>query len=479
MPEDHSPSGILRPTLIRQQSILSPSNHRQLLRAELGDGSGGVFYSVCVFVQSIVGGGLLTYPCTFANSGIGNVMVIQSIVVLFVAKGLIILAECTERACADTYQALMLKLLGRKAEIFCEVILVVLIFGASVVYLDVCVDQVHPWLLLREIAALRLPAIVGFVSLFYVMIVIVINYSYSNDRKSTPCAYVFIMNFLPISNFFSYEILYLTFFFEIFFHDTLCFSYQGHISAVPLYAELKTRTTFRWHVIVFIGLFVCILIYNISGFFGYLTFLKNTKPDILTNFDFSENRNVGKIVIIFARVAVALAVMTTFAVFHFCARSAILNEIEIFHYVKQHSNIVFVTVTGIWCILVALVSMYIPNIDKMIQIVGNFASFFMYQFPGAMIISCVIEDSKTQIFHDVEKNDGGDDDEFIGQSSHDVENTNIHKEYLGIRYARFFYRCRCWFGRLGPQHKYNVVVGVVFILFGFLIFTCGLISAFV
>ena len=47
------------------QTPTTPSNPRALFRSELemlSDGKGTVFGSVCVMVQSIIGGGLLAYP---------------------------------------------------------------------------------------------------------------------------------------------------------------------------------------------------------------------------------------------------------------------------------------------------------------------------------------------------------------------------------------------------------------------------------
>ena len=389
-----------RPVPRRMQSVLTPSNLRNLPRAELqaisSDGQGTILHSICVFVQSIVGGGLLAYPAAMADNGPGNVFVLQTMVLWFVCVGLVIIADCVERTRVDTYQALTHKLLGRRAEIACEVMLIVLIFGASVVYLDICVDQIYPWIssafssftkkhhdhadgfvfasmislladrqattvmlavlayficLARSIAALSVPALLGFMSLLYVTVVIVANYfeAVGDEFRIAPTRSSNVTS--PFSSFASSN---STSFAgqpghapdaPVWWHDgisswlralpVICFSYQGHISAVPLYAELKTRSMTSWYIVVGSGLLVCVAVYNSSGLLGYLTFLDKTKHDILSNFDEPHSAYISQGFITVARGAVAMAVMTTFAVFQFCARAAILNEVGNFLGIKE------------------------------------------------------------------------------------------------------------------------------------------------
>merc|ERR1719210_588108 len=104
-----------------------------------------VLMSVCLLVQSIMGGGLLAYPHAYLTGGVINMWVLQSLLLVFIFLSLWVLAWCTERTKANTYQAMVRKSLGRRAEVLCVVVLVLLIFGASVVYLDICVDQISHW----------------------------------------------------------------------------------------------------------------------------------------------------------------------------------------------------------------------------------------------------------------------------------------------------------------------------------------------
>jgi sodium-coupled neutral amino acid transporter 7/8 len=49
---------------------------------------------------------------------------------------------------------------------------------------------------------------------------------------------------------------------------TICFGFQGHISAVPLYAELRGRSLRKFNIVTYISLFACMVAYNLTGFMG-------------------------------------------------------------------------------------------------------------------------------------------------------------------------------------------------------------------
>eukprot|EP00941_MAST-03F_sp_MAST-3F-sp1_P006339 g6339.t1 len=456
-------------TVSRQRTMLSPSNPRALVRGEIAamnSGSGSVLGSIAVFCQSIIGGGLLAYPSTFATEGIGNVLLVQSVLLIFVAASLIVLAECTEKARSDTYQALVRRLLGRLKEGHVGMM--------NVHHHDNDADMAHWW---------KSPTLSHWLSA------------------------------LPV----------------------LCFSYQGHISAVPLYAELKVRTASRWYAVVGIGLAVCVLIYNISGLLGYLTFLDGTKSDVLSNFDESGSLFIGRGWIVVARAAVAIAVMTTFAVFQFCARAAIMNEVKIYfennndhngvddededgegeysalendvevggvtlvedghlHELsspltaapssketenikkKKNDDFLFTTVTAVWCGLVSIIAIWVPNITKMIAIVGNFSCFFMFHFPGMMLIAIVLEEMKEM--ESIEHNC----DYHIQLESEDEEKLPNTPRLSGMRENRSVEARLDRMGKNGEKKKATmnlrnyarILFGVSFIMIGTLVFVLGL-----
>ena len=104
----------------------------------------------------------------------------------------------------------------------------------------------------------------------------------------------------------------------------ICFSFQGHISAIPLYAEMRHRTLRNFDLVIGLGLAICIVIYNLTGWVGYLSFGDDTASDILVNL------STKSPLVNIARLCVALAVATSYAILHFCARKVLLDHFGAF-----------------------------------------------------------------------------------------------------------------------------------------------------
>jgi sodium-coupled neutral amino acid transporter 7/8 len=409
------------------KSPLSPSNPRNLLRHELEDVSGEngtIIGSACVMIQSIIGGGLLAFPSAYKTGGIAAMVTQQAILMVFIAAGLRVLAYCAEQANgADSYQLLMRRLLGRRAEAFCNATIILLIFGACVVYLDIIMDQLHSviqfisdkaqdaenshgqWYLNRQLQLILVTALVfclclvkqisklagaslfGFVAMMYVAIVVV-----STHFTHPPHDHVEV-HFIKPSAISWLSVL-----------PTICFGFQGHIAAIPLYAELRGRSLKKFDSVIALTLTACLVVYNITGWIGYLSFGDDTDADILKNLD--EN----SVEVVIARVAVAVSVVTTYAILHFCARKSIIDEYEGWMSRRADSSqpfmdnspegallqkiateksghSFFLAVTIAWNTAVLLVALAVPDIGKLVSIMGNLCAFFMFQVHPRFVAS--------------------------------------------------------------------------------------------
>eukprot|EP00927_Polykrikos_kofoidii_P077556 TRINITY_DN74494_c0_g1_i1.p1 TRINITY_DN74494_c0_g1~~TRINITY_DN74494_c0_g1_i1.p1 ORF type:complete len:410 (-),score=36.60 TRINITY_DN74494_c0_g1_i1:42-1271(-) len=359
--------------------------------------------SVLMLAQSMIGGGLLTFPHAFLVGGIFNMFLIQSMMLPFIAFGLWVLAWCSERTGADSFQGLMKAMLGRNAEFVSAIAVVVLIFGASVVYLDIFVDQVYPWfqdvfgrttltilvasmmplmVLGEAMSSMTVPSLFGSLALLYVVFVIALNfvlgwsngnYHFNNDGDVEPVLMrEGIREWLTTI-------------------PVVCFSYQGHISAVPLYAELNRRSMQKWGTVITFGLGGCVVLYNIAGCLGYVQFLDATQGDILKSFLANEkDLAIPAGMLSIARAAVATKVAVTSSMFTFCARSAILDELQFKG--AKYSYSLFLWVTVAWSSLVSIVAILVPDIAKIVSVIGNVSCLFMFQFPGMCILATVRED---------------------------------------------------------------------------------------
>lgn len=381
------------------------------------DEGASVLGSIMVFVQSVIGGGLLAYPYAYKNAGIVPMAVIQMSLVTFVALGLITLGWLGEKTKADTFQGLVRHILGREAELFCETVMLLLLFGACVVYVDICADQVAPmfphdtiprWAvtvslvgllfllsLVKSLAVLSIPSTVGSLAMLFAAGIVMVNCvlggcnTGANPRLWSDST-MDLITAVP----------------------TVCFGYQGHISAVPLFAELKKPSQRKWALVWGIGLLACVVIYNTCGLAGYATFGETVDSDCLKNFESDGGTSrvqINNTELWITRAGLASCVAVSFAVMTFCGRSCILNEWSLAASKRAKSKLDtdeigdtrlgaepswrhWICITGVWSVLVGAIAVAIPSIGKLISVVGNLAAFFMFIFPGMCVTVTIARD---------------------------------------------------------------------------------------
>ena len=94
-------------------------------------------------------------------------------------------------------------------------------------------------------------------------------------------------------------------------------SSQCHVSSIPVYVGLKKRTLPRFTIIVVAAVFICFIVYTLTGTFGYLTFHPQRlciQSDILRNYC-PEN-----VLISVARGMLAFVMVTSYPILTFCGR---------------------------------------------------------------------------------------------------------------------------------------------------------------
>lgn len=146
-----------------------------------------------------------------------------------------------------------------------------------------------------------------------------------------------------------------------------------------------------------------------------------------------------------ARAAVAMAVSVTFAVFTYCARTAILDELANWQGKARELPSLqrFVAVTYAWVAAIAAAAICVPNMGVVVSIVGNLSTLFMFHFPGL----CLIASAHGQ-------SDAGD-------------------ECCGATVWRKLLQ----FSDLAPGARRQVATGWLFIVVGTFVFVLGLTNA--
>ena len=86
------------------------------------------------------------------------------------------------------------------------------------------------------------------------------------------------------------------------------------MTAVAVYAELKNATVSRFAIVVVGAMAICTFAYSMTGCFGFLTFGMETDSDVLMNY------RANDIEIGIARIMIAIIVISTYAIVHFCGR---------------------------------------------------------------------------------------------------------------------------------------------------------------
>ena len=191
---------------------------------------------------------------------------------------------------------------------------------------------------------------------------------------------------------------------------SLLFAYQCHVSAVPVYASMRQKSANSWltgelfsflmtlnlklFLVVTISLILCCIVYTLTGTFGYLTFGEDVNNDILVSYSATDP------LVIAARVLMAVAMITSYPILHFCGRAAFfsitgLDAFDLNITPEQKRKIELrrrVVATCIWFLTALMLAIFIPNITDVISVIGSLAAFFILIFPGLIIMQLIVDD---------------------------------------------------------------------------------------
>ena len=217
----------------------------------------------------------------------------------------------------------------------------------------------------KRIDFLTYPSMIAVIAIIYVVILIPIKYVTSrvdNNNviiKTQPDNWTDVFTVIPV----------------------ICFGYQCHVNAVPIYACLKEKTLREFCKSISVSLIIVFTAYTLTATFGYLTFGVQINDDLLKSYD-SKDASV-----VVAEAMYLIKTYTSYPLNLFCARTAIegvwievfrLNTDIIMRY-EKHRRFLIVT---IWFLLSLVVALFIPNITLVINYLCALAATFMFIFPG-------------------------------------------------------------------------------------------------
>jgi len=286
-----------------QTARLSPNANRIVPHQSYNpDGTNNLF-TIFLIVNAALGAGLLNFPKAFdAAGGIGVAICVQLVLIVFIVGALNILAYSADKSSASeasTVQDVVGQSLGTVAKFLTSLAIALYCFGTTVTFLIMIGDQydrmfaslvdpefchrfymnrdftmsltgvfvILPFCFSKRIDFLRLPSLLGVIAIIYLVGLIIYEYFYGGFApgpiKYKPNTWTDVFLVVP----------------------DICFGYQCHVSAVPIYSCMKHRNIKSFSIVSFIAIAICAFAYSGAASFGYLTFGGNVNIDILLNYD--------------------------------------------------------------------------------------------------------------------------------------------------------------------------------------------------
>uniref|UniRef100_A0A8D3E790 Sodium-coupled neutral amino acid transporter 7 n=1 Tax=Scophthalmus maximus TaxID=52904 RepID=A0A8D3E790_SCOMX len=374
-------------------------------------GSGGVSSLAAVFivVNAALGAGLLNFPAAFNMAGgVTAGVMLQMFMLIFIISGLVILGYSSKASNESTYQEVVRASCGKVTGVVCEVAIAVYTFGTCIAFFIVIGDQLDRlvevvaqgagstggvWYTDRKftivvtalliILPLSIPKEIGFqkyasalsvMGTWYVTVVVIVKYIWP-DKEVTPVyvptsstSWTAVFNAMP----------------------TICFGFQCHVSCVPVFNSMSKKEIKPWGIVVTLSMIICLFVYTGTGVCGFLTFGSSVSQDVLMSYPPDD------IAVAIARAFIVICVVTSYPILHFCGRAVIEGlwlrfqgeQVEVCVRREQRRRILQ---TLVWFVTTLVLALFIPDIGRVISLIGGLAACFIFVFPGkSAFVDCSV-----------------------------------------------------------------------------------------
>ncbi|KAM9408300.1 putative sodium-coupled neutral amino acid transporter 8 [Pholidichthys leucotaenia] len=371
----------------------------------------GSFGAVFIMLKSALGAGLLNFPWAFRKAGgVTTAISVEMVSLVFLISGLVILGYASSVSRQKTYQDVVKEVCGRAVGQLCEICFCLNLFMISVAFLVVVQDQLEKLCIsLYETAIGSSEAEVPHhwytdqrFALFVVCLVIILPLSIPKEigiQKYTSVVGTLAASYLCLAVTVKYYLMdnhavitpeqstgvnsWASMFGVI---PTICFGFQCHEACVAIYSSMDNKNLSHWVVISVISMFFCLLIYTLTGVYGFMTFGKAVAADILMSYPGND------VVMIIARLLFGISIITIYPIILLLGRSVILNLMLRIrrHYcgIVTHSfeSRCRVVLTVAWITFTLLIAMFVPDMSDVISVIGGISAFFIFIFPGLCLL---------------------------------------------------------------------------------------------
>ncbi|CAF1265005.1 unnamed protein product [Rotaria sordida] len=345
-----------------------------------------------LIVNAAMGAGLLNIVKAYDDAGgIFISSILHGVVVILVLGAYAILFVCSDQS-ISSYETFVLMKCGKVWQRICSACIILYMYGLSITFFIIIGDQldrfltffdplfcrhwyfdrrftiaitslllIFPLCFSKTIKFLQIPSMLGVLAIIYVVIMVPIEYFIKKPTdvslKTSPESWTDIFLVLP----------------------TMCFCYQAHVNAVPVFVALKSRADCIKATLA--STIVLILSYCFVAICGYLTFGTKVDHDILMSY-----QPISAAVLI-AIIMVAIKTYTAYPVNLFCGRTAIeslSNEstTSLIATNQRQSAYRRILIVCLWFFSTLAGAVFLPNISVAIHYLGALAASFIFIFPG-------------------------------------------------------------------------------------------------
>ncbi|XP_038224724.1 putative sodium-coupled neutral amino acid transporter 8 isoform X3 [Dermochelys coriacea] len=372
--------------------------------------------AVFIMLKSSLGAGLLNFPWAFNKAGgITAAVLVELGSLIFLISGLVILGYASSISTQSTYQGVVREICGSAIGKLCEICFILNLFMISVAFLRVVGDQleklcdslymnvtlsgeeppppqhwytdyrftltalcalvIFPLSVPREIGFQEYTSILGTLAACYLTLVIIIKYYLRTEHV--------IMH----EQHYSSRVSSLASMFSVI--PTICFGFQCHEACIAIYSSMHNKKLSLWIVVSVLSMLFCLLIYSLTGLYGYLTFGADVAADILMSYPGND------VVIIIARLLFGISIITIYPIVLLLGRSVLqdvcLNDkCRSLVLTEPYERCTRIVLTITWIIVTLVIALFVPDISEVISIIGGISAFFIFIFPGLCLV-CAME----------------------------------------------------------------------------------------
>ncbi|XP_075289768.1 solute carrier family 38 member 8 isoform X4 [Opisthocomus hoazin] len=166
---------------------------------------------------------------------------------------------------------------------------------------------------------------------------------------------------------------------------TICFGFQCHEACVAIYSSMRNQSFSHWVAVSVLAMLICLLIYSLTGLYGYLTFGEAVAADVLMSYPGNDP------LVVVARLLFGVSIVTIYPIVVLLGRSVVRDlwvpakrgAVAAPEACERHSR---VAMTIAWMATTLAIALFVPDIGKVIELIGGISAAFIFIFPGLCLV---------------------------------------------------------------------------------------------